>query len=455
MLKLEGKRLLWFTCSKCLGKKWGLKPYIARWIYTAVVRPVLCYGALVWWHTTKLLCRKVRLSNVQRQACMGISGAIKSTPQAALEVILNIIPLELHLKGLACNSASRLIALGYFKMGSKKGHRGITDNMPSQESLKSSDYSLKEVVLSQHIDVHVPTRELWDQNQVIRRGELEIYTDGSKTEVGTGAGVFCEELHVQISEKMDNSCTVFQAEVLALKLAADHLISKNINGRDISFYVDSQAAITALNNYTVSSKLVKECRKSICKVDQSNSVRICWVPGHRDHKGNEEADRLAKLGSNDMTLSISLEAKPPLSYSKRNIIVRLREEWMRVWSISKDCTITKLFWPETNEKKTRECLGNSRRRTRTLMGIFTGHCLLNKHAKVMRLSTTDECRFCQDLACKEDIVHLLNECPALERQRFLSLGHPQVDIGEFSSLSIKELKGFIGKFSSLVDIFPF
>ena len=186
-----------------------------------------------------------------------------------------------------------------------------------------------------------------------------------------------------------------------------------------------------------------------------NSVRISWVPGHKDYAGNEEGDKLAKLGSDDMTLDISLEAKPPLSFIKRKIEEQLHKAWMDTWANSSGCNISKLFWPAVNEKKTRECLGNSKRRTRTLTSIFTGHCLLRKHAKVMGLATSDECRFCQDLVCKEDIVHLLSECPALERKRFLSLGNARIEEGEFSSITTKELKGFISKISSLEDIFPF
>ena len=395
--------IAWFTCNKCLGKKWGLKPYIARWIYTAVVRPVLSYGALVWWNATKTACRKNRLDTVQRQACVGISGAMRSTPQTALEVILNIIPLELYLIGLAFKSAYRLITLGYFKAGSKKGHRCIVDSLPSQESLRGSDYVQKEVILDQHINIHFPSREHWTTNQVIRNGELEIYTDGSKISEGTGAGVFCEELHLRKSVKMDNACTVFQAEVLAMKVAADYLLSKEIVRREISLYVDSQAAIKALDNYIVGSKLVKECRRVISLVGLNNSVRISWVPGHKDYVGNEEADRLAKLGSDDMTLGISREAKPPLSFIKRKVEEQLHKVWMDTWADSSGCNISKLFWPAVNEKKTRECLGNSKR-TRTLTSIFTGHCLLGKHAKVMGLATSDECRFCQDLVCKKKML---------------------------------------------------
>lgn len=75
-------------CNKSLGEKRGLKPYIERWIHTAVVKPVLCY------------------------------------------VILNIIPLEQFLEGLPCKNAARLLiylsnSKRYFKNNKQ---REISDN---------------------------------------------------------------------------------------------------------------------------------------------------------------------------------------------------------------------------------------------------------------------------------------------------------------------------------------
>ena len=31
------------------GKKWGLRPGMVHWLYTRVIRPLILYGALVWW----------------------------------------------------------------------------------------------------------------------------------------------------------------------------------------------------------------------------------------------------------------------------------------------------------------------------------------------------------------------------------------------------------------------
>jgi hypothetical protein len=60
---------------------------------------------------------------------------------------------------------------------------------------------------------------------------------------------------------------------------------------------DSKAALLALSSYTISSKLLQECWLSLQDLSNNNRVRFLWVPGPWDIKGNEEVDRLARMGS--------------------------------------------------------------------------------------------------------------------------------------------------------------
>ena len=77
------------------GKKWGLRPSMVHWLYTRVIRPSIFYGALVWWPKVIQKTTKTQLGRIQRMACLAITGAMKSTPTAAMEVLLNLTPLNL------------------------------------------------------------------------------------------------------------------------------------------------------------------------------------------------------------------------------------------------------------------------------------------------------------------------------------------------------------------------
>lgn len=70
-------------------------------------------------------------------------------------------------------------------------------------------------------------------------------------------------------------------------------------------------------------------------------------------KGNENADVLAKAGTDDMTLHIFEDAKT----AEGKIEEQLKMEWMRKWSTSDGCTISKLFWSEVDiVKRFSKCL---------------------------------------------------------------------------------------------------
>ena len=43
-----------------------------------------------------------------------------------------------------------------------------------------------------------------------REGDINVYTDGSKTDEGTGSGVHCEEVDYNISLTLGDLSTVYQ-----------------------------------------------------------------------------------------------------------------------------------------------------------------------------------------------------------------------------------------------------
>jgi hypothetical protein len=90
------------------GIRWGLRPSMVHWLYTRVIRPFIFYGALVWWSKTMHKTTKTLLSRIQRMACLAIMGAMRSTPMAAMEVLLNLTPLDLLIMAEARMALYRL-----------------------------------------------------------------------------------------------------------------------------------------------------------------------------------------------------------------------------------------------------------------------------------------------------------------------------------------------------------
>jgi len=75
-----------YSCKKALGLRSGMSPRIVNWIYTAVVKPIQLYGVALWWTALHKQCILTALC---------ISGALRTTPNEALNAILNLLSLDL------------------------------------------------------------------------------------------------------------------------------------------------------------------------------------------------------------------------------------------------------------------------------------------------------------------------------------------------------------------------
>jgi len=74
---------------------------MVRWLYTRVIRPSIFHGDLVWWFKAMQKTTKTQLGRIERMACLAIMGSMKSTPNAAMEILLNLTPLDLVIQAEA------------------------------------------------------------------------------------------------------------------------------------------------------------------------------------------------------------------------------------------------------------------------------------------------------------------------------------------------------------------
>ena len=89
--------------QKALGSitksTWGIQAPLARQLYLGAIRPALSYGALAWYpllEDRKQLTST--LANWQGKFLRSILGAYRAIATSALEIELNIEPLDLYIK---------------------------------------------------------------------------------------------------------------------------------------------------------------------------------------------------------------------------------------------------------------------------------------------------------------------------------------------------------------------
>jgi ribonuclease HI len=130
------------------------------------------------------------------------------------------------------------------------------------------------------------------KDPVLPEDALIWFTDGSKTDSGTGSGISGIRLKRSFSFPLGKYATVFQTEIYAILQCACENIRRAYKHKWIFISFDSQAELRALNSPKVISGLVAECLDALSALACLNEGTLIWVPGHCGIPGNEEADSL-------------------------------------------------------------------------------------------------------------------------------------------------------------------
>jgi len=239
-----------YSCKKAIGLRWGMSPRIVKWIYTAVVKPILHRDTGQW--------------KAQFYGHAKILQHDKSIPK-------------------------------------------ITD------LCKSIEYSRTP------FEALIPDREEWEQGRPGTTDEICFYTDGSKLEGQVGAGVYSEQLDIRKSFRLPDYCSLFQAEVHAIKEALTCLGNLSLQRGHLNIYIDSQAAIKSIYSTNTNSRTIADCRRSLHEMANHFTISLIWVPGHRDIVGNSIAVELARQGHIKPLLPGKENVIMPMATCKLNI----------------------------------------------------------------------------------------------------------------------------------------
>lgn len=448
--KVNQSKSCMFACRRVIGKTWGLSPKITFWLFTAVIRPLISYAAVVWWPKVNQATVKTRLDSVQRMACIAITGAMSTTPTDALNVLLDLPALSAHIIGQARMCSLRLEQTGHWRH-LQRGHSRISTVIVEEKMLMPSDYMVPEVDFNRPFHSVIPSREGWTEERLgIESGDTVWYTDGSKTTCGTGAGIYRCNPERAISIGLGKHCTVFQAEVCAIAECA--LENVNDQGEGVIYILtDSQAAVKALESYRTTSKMVRDCKQNLLRLAKGNQVTIAWCPGHSGHAGNEKADELARHGAETPLMGPEPACSISIGSVRTEVGRWLHKEQTKAWQAMPEHRSLKKLRILPSRKHTSHLLNLSRKEARRVVGLLTGHCALRHHLhRITVYQGSQLCRWC-DME-DETADHVLLECEALARRRLQSLGLPGEELENIRKNPIGSIRKFIQEVKGLADI---
>ena len=404
-------------CCRAVGKTWGLTPKTAMWIYTAVIRPMILYGTIVWWPAVRFTSKAAKLQQLQRIACLMITGAMSSSPTIALENMLNLPPLDIYVEQVAMTALLRL-------QQASSDQKKVAELRACELWRRAAS---EQPLLESHTDL-IPPKFCYNrpyglelQSPSSRANKtLSVYTDGSKTVGGSGAGIFSHDLQLNLWIPLGMHATVHQAELIAIANAAYAIANSPKTGKEISIYTDSRQAILALGRHRFVSGVVMDCHNALTEASRRNHVKVCWIKGHSEVRGNNKADRLARRAARRTPSSPEPVVAPTIKTQVELIKRITHQRFCDRWDKTPERLHAREMLRYPNEKTTIQLMELSKRDLRLLTHFWTGHCKLNKHKFVMKLCNSPICRACEHE--EESVSHIMFECPVLANLREFTLG---------------------------------
>ncbi|KAI5642076.1 RNase H domain-containing protein [Phthorimaea operculella] len=405
-----------------------------------VIQPIVTYAAGIWGHIVSKEYVKKKMISMQRGFAIKAIKGFRTLSTTASLALARFMPLDLKIREVHFVERARLSGHTHYLPDNATYERPT----PVHELLHPAD----------RISIQFnETRNQDEVDSLCRIDSVQVFTDGSKQEDGSVGAAFvaCDPDKdtpvVTRKFKLHHSCSVFQAELLAIQEACRWAINNRYP--HILIFTDSLASIKAIQNRSNTHPLVTQIHRLLYDYKDKGILEINWVQSHVGIIGNEAADKEANDASklckeNDYSLF-------PISYVKQQVNKENRNIWQERYANAEQGAQTKKHFPHLDDIK-QFC--TKVKTSFQLTQILTGHGFHKAYLHRFHITPDDKCPC--DGTSIQTIDHLLEHCP-----RFGSLRHShetlctnlRVPPYEIKELCKKEstIKSFVSYIESIVN----
>ncbi|XP_074026539.1 uncharacterized protein [Leptinotarsa decemlineata] len=345
---------------RCVANtKQGSDPKIALMFYRAYIRSIVDYGCVLYGSSSST--NLTSIDRIQYRAIRISIGAIRSSPCPAILAEAQEPPLYIRRQFLACKMlvkkmrfssdgfTDKICSLSvenltnyYWRIKNSPPLAEAFIEMKSIGALPKTDkfpiyhLNLQEIVLKPIVIIPQYSETPRLNNNLIKtllsgyKPNVEIiYTDGSKTELGTGCAFYVSSTKMAHKVRISNDASIYTAEIYAIERALLWITSNRVSESII--LSDSKSALDSISHPIMKkydNVLLCNIRRHIHTIiSSSGRVRFVWVKGHAGILGNELVDRAAKEAT-------QLSEKENI-YTSLDLIAKLKkihkDKWRDNW----------------------------------------------------------------------------------------------------------------------------
>ena len=409
-----------FKLSSIVNRIWGLSGKYLKILYLGAIEPILLHGCPVWASAIPRKTLMKSLTRVQRIACRYITRNNRKTHLLDNLMLSGIPPIEYRAKELSLRWWAGAIsdpdnpckdAIDQLELHNRKGsHFSSIQQLEAwftQLGINRKEVEVEHSKMKTKLKCPTPEAIFCEPNvsdkHLINDMNFIYFTDGSKSDDGVGAAYTKWNKDGIVSSwgtSLDNNCSIYKAELLAINYALDEIIE--MNETKVAIITDSLSAFNVLKKPTTNG-LIESIRLKLIRINRTKLIRLAWTRAHVGNVGNESADSLAKA------MAKCRPSAPMLPRDKMELVTVARQQKMREWQLSWESRREKWSFRWNNKVSRRMRLENfSNEEAELLNNFFAGSIGLNDRLNLWGLKPSPNCD--SDPGFRETPRHFLFLC---------------------------------------------